>query len=89
MFPYAEPQTSQIALSVQVAVPPLCPSSATSLSEYSSPQTEQVCAVYPDYNMILVVHSGHTAVIQNVFDSFYENIVANLNILCAASRLFL
>ncbi len=39
----------------------------------------QVCAVYPDYDMILVVHSGHDGVIQNVFDSFYENILTKLS----------
>jgi hypothetical protein len=39
----------------------------------------QVCAVYPDYDMILVVHSGHDGVIQNLFDSFYENILTKLS----------
>jgi len=38
----------------------------------------QVCACYPEYDLMLCVNSGHTEVIQDVFDSFYENIFTKL-----------
>ena len=38
----------------------------------------QVCACYPDKDIIFCVNSGHTDVIQDVFDSFYKNIYFKL-----------
>ena len=35
----------------------------------------QICACYPDYNLIFCVNSGSTQTIQEVLDAFYENVL--------------
>lgn len=39
----------------------------------------QICAVYPDYNMMLLLNSGSNEVMQEELDSFYEHILTKLS----------
>ena len=38
----------------------------------------QICACYPDHDLIFCLNSGHTQVVQDELDSFYENILTKL-----------
>ncbi len=38
----------------------------------------QICACYPDYDLMICLNSGHTQVVQDELDSFYENILTKL-----------
>ena len=38
----------------------------------------QICACYPDYDLIFCLNSAHTQVVQDELDSFYENILTRL-----------
>jgi len=38
----------------------------------------QICACYPDYDMMFIVNSGHDSVIQDELDPFYEHILTKL-----------
>ena len=38
----------------------------------------QICACYPDHDLILCLNSGHTQVVQDELDCFYEHILTKL-----------
>lgn len=38
----------------------------------------QICACYPDYDLMICLNSGHTQVVQDELDCFYEHILTKL-----------